>query len=88
MTRPPGGSGTRHGATTTRSPLGLDPDAGAVVEPDARVYGVTGLSVVDASILPEITSANTNISTIMAAEHAAMRRMSPWRACHVAAGVQ
>ena len=54
--------------------MGLDPAAGAVVDPDGRVHGVTGLSVVDASILPGIPSANTNIPTIMAAEHVAARR--------------
>jgi choline dehydrogenase len=54
--------------------MGLDPDAGAVVGADARVHGVSGLSVVDASILPEIPSANTNLPTIMAAEQVAARR--------------
>ena len=57
--------------------MGLDPAAGAVVDPDARVHGVDGLSVVDASIVPEIPSANTNIPVIMVAEHVAARRM--WR---------
>ena len=56
--------------------MGLDPAAGAVVDPDARVHGVDGLSVVDASIVPEIPSANTNIPVIMVAEHVAARRMS------------
>ena len=54
--------------------MGLDPGAGAVVDADGRVYGVEGLSVVDASILPDIPSANTNIPVIMAAEHIAARR--------------
>jgi len=56
--------------------MGLDPAAGAVVDPDARVYGVDGLSVADASILPEIPSANTNVPVIMVAEHVAARRRS------------
>jgi choline dehydrogenase-like flavoprotein len=34
-----------------------------------RVHGVSGLSVVDASIFPSIPSANTNVPTMMAAEH-------------------
>ena len=54
--------------------MGLDPSAGAVVDPDGRVYGVPGLSVVDASVIPELPSANTNIPTIMLAEHLAARR--------------
>jgi choline dehydrogenase-like flavoprotein len=57
--------------------MGLDPAAGAVVGPDARVHGVAGLSVVDASILPDIPSANTNLPVIMAAEHVAAARRHP-----------
>ena len=59
--------------------MGLNPQDGAVVSPEAAVYGVAGLSVVDASILPDIPSANTNLPTIMAAEHVAARRTSPLR---------
>jgi len=47
---------------------------GVVVDADCRVYGVDGLSVVDASVMPDIPSANTNIPTIMIAEHVAQRR--------------
>ncbi|WP_374006928.1 GMC family oxidoreductase [Leifsonia sp. LS-T14] len=68
-------------ATTYHHPvgtcaMGADPVAGAVVDTSARVHGVSGLSVVDASILPEPVSANTNIPTIMIAEHVATGLLS------------
>ncbi len=44
---------------------------GAVVDPELRVYGVNGLRVADASVMPRITRANTNAPTIMIAERAA-----------------
>jgi len=42
-----------------------------VVDPSLRVWGVDGLRVVDASVFPNITSANTNAPTIMMAMRAA-----------------
>jgi len=45
--------------------------AGGVVDPTLRVYGVEGLRVIDASIFPNVTSANTNAPAIMVAHRAA-----------------
>jgi choline dehydrogenase len=47
---------------------------GTVVDEQGRVDGVEGLSVADASVLPEIPSANTYLPTIMLAEHIARLR--------------
>ena len=46
-------------------------DKGGVVDASLKVHGVEGLRVVDASVFPNITSANTNAPTIMAATKAA-----------------
>jgi choline dehydrogenase len=51
--------------------MGADPDDGAVVDARGRVYGVERLHVVDASIMPTVPSANTNLPTIMVAERVA-----------------
>ncbi len=50
--------------------MGRADDAMAVVDSELRVRGVDGLRVVDASVMPFITSGNCNSPTIMIAEHA------------------
>ncbi|MBQ0959819.1 GMC family oxidoreductase N-terminal domain-containing protein [Ideonella sp. 4Y11] len=51
--------------------MGRDDDPAAVVDSRLRVRGVAGLRVADASVMPRITSGNTNSPTLMIAERAA-----------------
>jgi choline dehydrogenase len=51
--------------------MGTRTDPLAVVDSELRVIGVRGLRVVDASVMPTITSGNTNSPTLMIAERAA-----------------
>jgi choline dehydrogenase len=58
-----------HPVATCR--MGVDGDAGAVVDGELRVRGVERLRVIDASVMPKITSGNTAAPTMMIAEKGA-----------------
>lgn len=62
------------GGGTVFHPVGtcrMGSDAGAVVDPSLRVRGVDGLRVIDASVMPDMISANTNAASIMIGEKGA-----------------
>jgi choline dehydrogenase len=64
----------RQAAETTYHPVGtckMGPDPMAVVDSRLRVHGIAGLRIADASIMPTLTSGNTNAPSIMIGEKAA-----------------
>jgi 5-(hydroxymethyl)furfural/furfural oxidase len=67
-------TGQWHATCTCR--MGADDDSGAVTDTSGRVRGVGGLRVCDASIMPWVPSANTNIPTLMLAEKISAQIMS------------
>ena len=54
-------------------PMGPEGDPLRVVDPDCRVVGVDGLRVIDASVMPTVPRANTQLPTLVVAEHMARR---------------
>jgi 5-(hydroxymethyl)furfural/furfural oxidase len=58
------------GHVTSTCSMGRPDNPMAVVDKNCRVYGVDNLRVIDASVMPSVPSANTNLTTIMVAERA------------------
>jgi choline dehydrogenase len=71
LARAAGDIGTTIFHPTCTCAMGRADDAQAVTDSELRVRGIEGLRVIDASVMPTITSGNTNAPTIMIAERGA-----------------
>ncbi|KAK9871975.1 hypothetical protein WA026_015219 [Henosepilachna vigintioctopunctata] len=67
---------------TSSCKMGPKTDGNAVVDPELRVHGIKNLRVIDASIMPEIISGNTNAPCIMIGQKGAQMIIDYYRERH------